>query len=151
MQLIDVVGSAALTFVSGATAWWFTRRQSKLELDKKEQELETVKALRESEVKGKELEIFERFNEIQKNIVNDLAAQLDGMKAEAKELRAEVQDRRKYADETRQEIQSLYRTIDVNKKDSEREIRKLRGELEKMKIEFPCADCPRRQGNLTGK
>ncbi len=129
----EVLAGVLATFASGATAWVFSRRQSKVEIEKLQQEVHTMAAQRESEVKSKELEIMDKYREFYNNITDDLGKQLSALKAENETVRSEVNERREITDQMRHEIRSLHV-----------EIAQLRGELKTMKEEFPCVDCPRR-------
>jgi chromosome segregation ATPase len=128
-----MVGGVVTTFATAATTWAFSRKQSKVEIDKLRQEVETMEAKRESDVKTAEIEIMERYRELYNAMVEDLGKQLSQIKVENELIRKENVERRDLSDSMRREIQSLHIEIDG-----------LRKELTQLKSDFPCADCPRR-------
>lgn len=132
--IIEMIGGAATSVLIAATSWWFTRRQSRVEIEKMVQEVETMKAMRGSDVKTAEMEIVKSYNEIQKQMLEDLGKQLSALKEENVIIRQEVNERRKHNDAMKREMVTLHR-----------DIAELRIELEKMRNEYPCADCPRRK------
>jgi predicted nucleic acid-binding Zn-ribbon protein len=139
-----VLGGVITTFATAATAAFFTRRQSKVEIEKLEQEVATMAAQRDSEQKSADFEMVERFNRFQAGLMDSLKKEITDLRSEYDKSRQENLERREYADKLRIEVDQLHRTIEYNKKQSDREIALLRKELKTMKDEFPCVDCPRR-------
>lgn len=130
---LGVIGSAVATFAAAGTTWVFSRRQARVELGKLEQEIETMKAQRSSEVKSAEVEIMEKYRELYTAMLSDVSGQLNDLKIENTEIRKENIERRDISDKMRREIQTLHI-----------ELEQLRSELKQMKTDFPCVDCPRR-------
>lgn len=131
--VLGLAGGAATTFITAWTTWFFSRRQARVELAKLEQEIETMKAQRSSEVKSAEVEIMEKYRELYAKMLDDVGQQLNDLKTENHEIRKENTERRDISDGMRREIQTLHI-----------ELESLRAELKQMKTEFPCVDCPRR-------
>jgi uncharacterized protein involved in exopolysaccharide biosynthesis len=136
--LWGMIGGVATTFATAATTWVFSRRQSQVEIDKLRQEVQTMEAQRESEVKTAEVEIMERHRQLYNSIVDDLGRQLTDLKTENAAVRKEVNERRDITDNMRRELDTVHR-----------ELSQVRQELTQMKIDFPCADCPRRVAKKT--
>ena len=131
--ILGLAGGAATTFITAWTTWFFSRRQARVEQAKLEQEIETMKAQRSSEVKSAEVEIMEKYRELYTAMLSDVSGQLNDLKVENNEIRKENIERRDISDKMRREIQTLHI-----------ELEQLRAELKQMKTDFPCADCPRR-------
>lgn len=128
-----VAGGVLTTFATAATTWVFSRRQSAVEIDKLMQEVATMAAQRDSEVKSAEVLIMERYRELYNQMVDDLGKQLTLVKAENEATRKEVNERRDISDNMRRELDTLHR-----------ELSEVRKELAQMKNDFPCDTCPRR-------
>lgn len=128
-----MIGGVATTFATAATTWVFSRRQSSVEISKLQQEVETMRAQRENDVKTSELEIVERHAKLYNALVDDLGRQLLDLKKENATIREENAERLRVSDETRREISLLHH-----------ELAQVRAELNQMKIDFPCESCPRR-------
>jgi len=128
-----LIGTVVTTFTTAGATWIFTRRQNKVEIDKLRQEVQTMEAQRESDVKSAEVEIMERYRQLYNAMVEDLGKQLTDLKAENEAVRKEVNERRDISDNMRRELDTLHR-----------ELSEVRTELAKMKTDFPCSDCPRR-------
>lgn len=99
---------------------------------------------RESAIKTAEMEIVERFNIFQAGLMESLKKEITDLREDYDKNRKELRERQEYSDKLRIEVDQLHRTIDYNKKESDREMTKMRKELDAMKREFPCVDCPRR-------
>jgi DNA repair exonuclease SbcCD ATPase subunit len=128
-----MAGSVVATFATAATTWVFSRKQSRVELGKLEQEIATMKAERESEMKSAEVQIMEQYRELYTKMLSDVGAQLEHLKKENSDIRKENTERRDISDNMRREIQALHIELEV-----------LRAELKQIKNTYPCTDCPRR-------
>jgi chromosome segregation ATPase len=128
-----MAGGVVATFATAATTWTFSRRQARVELAKLEQEIATIKAERESDMKSAEVQIMEQYRELYTKMLSDVGVQLDSLKKENSDIRKENHDRRDISDGMRREIQSLHIELEV-----------LRSELKQIKNTYPCTDCPRR-------
>jgi chromosome segregation ATPase len=126
-------GGVVTTFATAATAAFFTRRQSKVEIEKLQQEVATMAAQRDSEVQNAQVEIMQKYRELYNAMVEDLGRQLTDLKAENQLVRTEVNERRDITDNMRRELDTVHR-----------ELSQVRQELAQMKKDFPCAECPRR-------
>jgi len=133
MELFNALGAVIAAGGSGAVAWFFSRKQSAVEIDKLRQEVKTMEALRDSDVKTAEVEIMEKYRELYNNLVEDLGKQLNLLKQENTDIRKEVADRRELTDKMAREMRNV-----------ESEVIELRAEMAQLKSDFPCADCPRR-------
>lgn len=149
--LWDILAGSAATFATAGAAAFFTRRQAKIEIEKlrqevkiSEQEVKRMEVDRESAIKTAEMEIVERYNKFQAGLMESLKKEITDLREDYDKSRTELRERQEYSDKLRVEIDRLQRTIEHNKKEADREITKLRKELEAVKREFPCADCPRR-------
>lgn len=130
--VLGLAGGVVATFATAATTWLFSRRQAMVELAKLEQEIATMRAERESDVKSAEVQIMEQYRELYTKMLGDVGAQLEGLKKENSEIRKENHDRRDISDGMRREIQNLHIELEM-----------LRAELELIKNTYPCSDCPR--------
>ena len=128
-----MAGSVVATFATAATTWVFSRKQSRVELGKLEQEIATMKAERESDMKSAEVQIMEQYRELYTKMLSDVGAQLEHLKKENSDIRKENTERRDISDNMRREIQALHIELEV-----------LRSELTQIKNTYPCTDCPRR-------
>lgn len=142
--LWDILAGAGATFATAGAAAFFTRRQSKVEIEKLQQEVKSMEVDRESAIKTAEMEIVERFNIFQAGLMESLKKEITDLREDYDKNRKELRERQEYSDKLRIEVDQLHRTIDYNKKESDREMTKMRKELNAMKREFPCVDCPRR-------
>lgn len=128
-----MAGGVVATFATAATTWVFSRKQSRVERGKLEQEIATMKAERESEMKSAEVQIMEQYRELYTKMLSDVGAQLEHLKKENSDIRKENTERRDISDNMRREIQALHIELEV-----------LRAELKQIKNTYPCTDCPRR-------
>ena len=128
-----MAGSVVATFATAATTWVFSRKQSRVELGKLEQEIATMKSERESDMKSAEVTIMEQYRELYTKMLSDVGVQLENLKKENSDIRKENTERRDISDNIRREIQALHIELEV-----------LRSELTQIKNTYPCTDCPRR-------
>lgn len=117
--LWEIIGGGLATFATAAATWVFSRKQSQAEIGKLQQEIQTIAAERERDMKSSEVEIMERYRQLYNALVEDITRQMDQLK----------KDNEKYREQIRK----------LEKNDND-----LRRELNDLKREFPCIDCPRR-------
>lgn len=132
--ILGLAGGVVTTFATAATTWVFSRRQNKVEIGKLEQEIETMRAQREGEVKSVEVEIMERYRQLYNAMVDDLGKQLTDLKSENADIRRTLTEREKIVDEMARTMRNM-----------ENDHQELRKEMAAYKIDFPCAECPRRK------
>ena len=119
-----MVGGVVTTFATAATTWAFSRKQSRVELEKLRQEVETMEAMRASEVKTAEIEIMNKYRDLYNSMIDDLRTRIEQM----------IQDAAIQEERHEMQIKVLQNEVD-----------KLKAEIRALKTEFPCADCPRRK------
>lgn len=131
--IYEIVGGVIATFFTALITAFFTRRESKIQIERLQEEVVQMRSQRESNEKSAQVEIMERYTEMYNKMLVDVGQQLDTLKRENGEIRQENVDRRMLSDEMRREIHTLHHELNA-----------VRKELEQMKIDFPCKDCPRR-------
>jgi hypothetical protein len=140
MNMLDAVGAVLTAAGSGAVAWFFSRKQSAVEIDKLRQEVKTMEALRDSDVKTAEVEIMEKYRELYTNLVDDLGKQLNILKQENSDIRKALSDRQIIMDEMARSMHNMEAEVKKSREDNII----LKAEMKQLKNDFPCIDCPRR-------